>query len=179
VERSAGAAHLGAAALILDLDALLDGPLDAAVFVGWRGISPSFEGQMMRHFGALLAVCFGLLLTAAAHAAPVFEIGSGLDSCGKYIAALGDAPPGKYREMNTARGVYVSENKVYQAWLLGFVTGFNAVYAGDLEQQVTKIDPAGMDLWMRNWCNQHPTQTVLDGAIAFINEMLTNAARKQ
>jgi hypothetical protein len=81
---------------------------------------------MMRHFGALLAVCFGLLLTAVAHAATVFEIGSGQDSCGKYIAALGDAPPGKYRVMNTARGVYICENKVYEQWLLGFVSGFNA-----------------------------------------------------
>jgi hypothetical protein len=139
-----------------------------------------FEGQMMRHFGALLTVCFGLLLTAVAHAASVFEIGAGNNnSCGKFIAAIGDAPPGKYREMNTARGVYVSENKVYQEWLMGFVTGFNASHAGDLEQQVTKIDPAGMDLWMRNWCNKHPTQEVFEGAYAFINEMLTNAARKQ
>ena len=132
----------------------------------------------MKHFGALLAVCFGLLLMAVAHAATVFGVGSGQDSCGRYIAALGDAPPGKYRKMNTAEGVYFSENTVYQQWLMGFVSGFNATHAGDLEQQVKKIDPAGMDLWMRNWCNQHPTQDVFDGAIDFINEMRADAARK-
>jgi hypothetical protein len=137
-------------------------------------------GGMMRHFGALLAICFGLLLTGAAHASSVFGIGAGNNSCGKYIAALGDAPPGKSREMNTARGVYVSENERYLEWLAGFVSAFNAVNAatGDLERQV-QIDAAGMDLWMRNWCNQHPTDSVWDGAIAFIHEMLTNAARKQ
>jgi hypothetical protein len=122
---------------------------------------------MMRHSGALLAICFGLLLTAVAHAAPVFVMGKGHDSCGELIGAIGDAPPGKYGSI---------EHGVYLEWLSGFVSGFNATHAG---QQVRGIDPAGMDLWMRNWCNQHPTEKVVDGAPAFISEMLTNAARKQ
>src|SRR6516164_8714170 len=124
---------------------------------------------------ALLAICFGLLLTAAAHAQTgrTFVIGSGQDSCGKFIAALG-APPGKYRDMNMVGGVYVSENKVYQEWLMGFVTGYNWSHSSDLEREVTKIDPAGMDLGMRNWCNQHPTDSVWDGASVFVNEMLTS-----
>jgi membrane protein required for colicin V production len=29
---------------------------------------------------------------------------------------------------------------------------------------------------MRNWCKQHPTQTVVEGATAFINEIRNNAA---
>jgi hypothetical protein len=61
---------------------------------------------------------------------------------------------------------------------MGFVSGFNVSHVGDLERQVTKIDPAGMDLWMRNWCNKYPTQTVFAGATAFIIEMRTNAARQ-
>ena len=127
----------------------------------------------MRHFGALLAICFGLLLTATTHAAPVFALGAGNKSCGELIGAIGDDPPGKYRSTNTTTGVFVSEHGRYLEWLMGFVSGFNAAHA------VEHIDAAGMDLWMRNWCNQHPTQTVWDGAIAFINEMLSNAARKQ
>jgi hypothetical protein len=121
-----------------------------------------------------------LLLTAdVAHAesGQVFVIGSGWESsCGKFIASLGDVPPGKYREMNNAKGVFVSENHVYIEWLMGYVSGFNAAHAGDLEQQVKKIDPAGMDLWMRNWCNKHPTQKVFDAAAVFIDEMRSNAA---
>jgi hypothetical protein len=54
---------------------------------------------------------------------------------------------------------------------MGFVSGFNAAQSGDLEQQVTKIDPAGMDLWMRNWCNKHPMKTIAEGAAALIEEM--------
>ena len=133
----------------------------------------------MRHFGALLAICFGLLLTATTHAAPVFALGAGNKSCGELIGAIGDDPPGKYRSTNTTTGVFVSEHGRYLEWLMGFVSGFNVAHAGDIEQQVTKIDPAGMDLWMRNWCNQHPTQKFFEGAWFFINEMLTNAARKQ
>jgi hypothetical protein len=134
---------------------------------------------MMRHFGALLAICFGLLLTGVAHATPVFALGAGNNSCGKLIGAIADDLPGQYRSINTATGVFFGDHVGYLQWLMGFVSGFNVAHAGDIEQQVTKIDPAGMDLWMRNWCNQHPTQTVWDGAYAFINEMLTNAARKQ
>jgi hypothetical protein len=118
---------------------------------------------------ALLAICFGLLLTAVAHAAPVFIIGAGHDSCGELIGAIGDAPTGK---MTTTTGVYLE-------WLMGFVSGFNAAHVGERELQVRGIDAAGMDLWMRNWCNQHPTQKVIDGALVFINEMRADAARKQ
>jgi hypothetical protein len=59
---------------------------------------------------------------------------------------------------------------------MGFVSGFNGAHANDVEQQVKGIDLAGMDLWMRNWCNKHPTQKVFEGASAFIDEMLNNAA---
>jgi hypothetical protein len=116
-----------------------------------------------------------LLLTAdvAEAGSSFFVIGSGQDSCGKFIATIGDLPPGKYRNVDTATGVFVSENSEYQEWLEGFVSGFNYRSGGNLEQQVTKIDAAGLDLWMRNWCNKHPTQTVSQGAMTFINEMQT------
>jgi hypothetical protein len=95
------------------------------------------------------------------------------------IAAIGNAPLGKYRTMSTSSGDFVGDYARYMEWLSGFVSGFNAERLSEQERQVTTIDPAGMDLWMRNWCNKHPTQTVAQGAVAFITEMLTNAARKQ
>jgi hypothetical protein len=55
------------------------------------------------------------------------------------------------------------------------VTGFNSAHA-HLAQQIETIDLAGMDLWMRDWCNKHPTQPIFEGAIAFIDEMRTNTA---
>jgi hypothetical protein len=120
-----------------------------------------------------------LLLTAdVAHADTI--IGAGQHSCGRFIADLGSTPPepGNHREMNTPSGVFVNEYTQYQEWLMGFVSGFNAEHAGELEQQVIGIDLAGVDLWMRNWCNKHPTQAVFEGGRAFIDEMRTNAAAR-
>jgi hypothetical protein len=33
-----------------------------------------------------------------------------------------------------------------------------------------------MDLWMRNWCKDHPTEKVFEAATVFINEARTNPA---
>jgi hypothetical protein len=73
-----------------------------------------------------LAACFAAMALGAVAHADAFIIGSGQGSCGKFIASLGDVPPGKYRKMNTAKGDFVDEHKVYQEWLLGFVSGYNA-----------------------------------------------------
>jgi hypothetical protein len=96
-----------------------------------------------------------------------FVIGAGRYSCGKLIAALGKAPPGKQEYMNTAIGVFIDEHSEYQEWLMGFVTGYNFAYSGPGNEQKAQIeiDQAGADLWMRNWCNQHPTLKVFDGAM--------------
>jgi hypothetical protein len=138
---------------------------------------------MMRRFdvGLSLAVCFAAMIWGAvAHAEPgdFVGLGAGQDSCGRFIASIGNAPPGSYRSWNTAKGVLVSENKEYQEWLAGFISGINVMVAtiGKEEQQVRPVDGAGLDLWMRNWCNKHPTNPVVEGAMAFVNEMRTNAA---
>jgi hypothetical protein len=96
------------------------------------------------------------------------------DSCGQFIAAIGDVPPGKYREVNTAKGVFVSEHRAHEEWLMGFVTGFNYAHptdGDDMERQITKLDIAALDLWMRNWCKRHPTNSLFEGMNIFIAEM--------
>jgi hypothetical protein len=50
------------------------------------------------------------------------------------------------------------------------------LHPGEEQQQIVNIDFAGVDLWMRNWCNQHPVKLAFDGGVAFIAEMRTNAA---
>jgi hypothetical protein len=121
-----------------------------------------------------------LLLTAGiAHAEEgLTGWGVGSKSCGQFIATIGKLAPGKYRTIDTKNETFVSENTDYQQWLMGFLTGFNFAHAvDDKEQPIPKrIDLAGMDLWMRNWCNQHPTGSFVDGASAFLGEMRTNAA---
>ena len=140
---------------------------------------------MMKRFDmrVSLAVCFAAMIWGAVAHAEVTGWGVGSHSCGRFIATIGNLPPGEYRSVDPRNDHFVSENTQYQQWLMGFLTGFNfnafnTAPADDQGQQISgRIDLAGMDLWMRNWCNQHPTESVFHGAAAFINEMMrTNAA---
>jgi hypothetical protein len=128
---------------------------------------------MFRLFVLLAAMIWG----AVAHANTIV-IGIGTSSCGKFIASIGNNPPGKIEKIHTPDGDFLSENAEYNQWLLGFVSGFNFAHDDDLGQQV-KVDFAGMDLWIRNWCNKHPMNTVSQAAYAFIDEMRTNAASRR
>jgi hypothetical protein len=90
--------------------------------------------MMKRFMGLSLAVCFAAMISSTvAHAEPgiTMVVGSGQLSCGQFIAAIADAPPGKHRELNTAKGVFVSEHKAHEEWLLGFVSGFNYAHPTD------------------------------------------------
>jgi|SRR6516162_8501479 hypothetical protein len=142
----------------------------------------------MKRFDVGVAVGIAAMIWGAvAHAEQTtYTIGMGNLSCGKYIASIGKRPPGKMQSMTTRDGEFVSENVAYIEWLLGFVSGFNATlsafnaaHPGEEQQQIESIDAAGADLWMRNWCNQHPVKTVFEGAETFITEMRTNAAAAQ
>jgi hypothetical protein len=125
----------------------------------------------------VIALATVVLMADVAHAkTQTWIMGPGHGSCGALIAAAGNTPPGEHKQINMPSGVFIDEYAEYQGWLMGFVSGFNAAHGDDDEQQVKGTDIAGMDLWMRNWCNQHPTETVFDAASAFVNEMLTNAA---
>jgi hypothetical protein len=136
---------------------------------------------MMKRFGT--AICFAAMTlgtVARAETGVAIGWGVGSHSCGRFIAAIGNLPPGQYRPIDTGNVHFVSENTQYQQWLMGFLTGFNFNIAngGDPEQQISgRIDLAGMDLWMRNWCNQHPTKLVYDAADAFIFEH-SNAGKR-
>jgi hypothetical protein len=117
-----------------------------------------------------LAVCFAAMIGGAHAESPgAFAIGIGTYSCGRFIATIGKLPPGNIQTIATGDGDFISENGEYQQWLLGYVSGFNAAHGAEREQQVTRIDIAGMDLWMRNWCNKHPTNSIAEGAVAFLS----------
>ena len=87
---------------------------------------------------------------------------------------------GKSQSIQTGDGEMVGENVGYLQWMMGFVSGFNAAHADDVQRQVVReFDVAGMDLWLRNWCNKHPTQKILHGASAFIDEMRSNTEKRK
>jgi hypothetical protein len=147
---------------------------------GRRAVTAGARGQVMKRFdmGLSLAVCLAAMIWGTVANADYEAIGIGNLSCGKFIASIGKRPPGGITTMSTRNGELVSENAQYVQWLMGFVSGFNAVMAhiGEEQQQVRRVDGAGIDLWMRNWCNKHPTQPFVEAGALFINEMLTNAA---
>jgi hypothetical protein len=142
--------------------------------------NPQHLGEIMKRFDmrVSLAVCFAAMIWGAVAHANTIVIGIGTTSCGKFIASIGKNAPGKIEKISTRDGDFFSENAEYNQWLIGFVSGFNFAHDDDLGQQV-KSDLAAMDLWMRNWCNKHPTNTVSQGAYAFIDEMRSNAAADQ
>jgi hypothetical protein len=118
-----------------------------------------------------------VLISGTAHADEILVIGAGQKTCGSFISAVGDAPPGQFPLVNTRHGEFDGELRNYQSWLMGFATGVNAEQAENQGQQIFKVDIAAIDLWMRNWCNRHPTQTVFEGALAFRTEMRKQSSR--
>jgi hypothetical protein len=52
----------------------------------------------------------------------------------------------------------------------GFVSGYNAAYEATTDDQI-RIDLSSLDLWLRNWCNAHPTKTVADAGQALRDEL--------
>jgi len=92
---------------------------------------------MMKRFEMRAAICFAAMtLVGVAHAetGTVTVFGVGAYSCRQFIAATGNIAPGKVQVqvMDNTPGRFVSENSMYQQWLMGFVTGFNAGYGGEL-----------------------------------------------
>lgn len=72
--------------------------------------------------------------------------------------------------MKTADGrTLFDESAIYKNWLLGYLTAVN-VMRDDSVMPSIELDNEAIDLWMRNWCNAHPTSSMFDGARAFVAE---------
>jgi hypothetical protein len=74
--------------------------------------------------------------------------GAGARSCGTYIAGSGDF---QFRA-------------VYESWGYGFLSAANAAAYGR-GVQVPYPDTAAFDLYMDNFCRQHPLETYADGVM--------------
>ena len=125
---------------------------------------------MMRFTIVLIATTFLTASVTRAQESGTFVIGAGLDSCGKFIAASADYKPGTFAQIEAPSGRYMSESIRYQQWFMGFVSALNSAHSNDIGKQIN-VDIAGLDLWMRNWCNQHPVEKVFEGMMAFRKQM--------
>jgi hypothetical protein len=60
----------------------------------------------------------------------------GQRSRGQFIAAVGNGPVGAVRQFkNSSNEQYYGELIRYHEWMMGFVTGHNALYAADFSSQ--------------------------------------------
>jgi hypothetical protein len=86
---------------------------------------------------------FGLMVAAVLFASPAFAgdedvavVGAGQRSCGQFIAAVGNAPVGSVKQFKSSSNEqYFGELIRFHEWMMGFMTGFNAIYAGDFNSR--------------------------------------------
>jgi hypothetical protein len=88
-------------------------------------------------------------------------LGSGGASCGTWTAD---------RQRNE------SKSQLNQAWVLGYVSGYNVHKSSD-DGMTKPMDTRSMMLWIDNWCDANPTRDIADAAKALIEELTGRAER--
>ena len=120
----------------------------------------------MRYIATVAALILSYGPTAS-YAQQAYVQGMGNNSCGKYLAAVHGHAPGKGSGFNDRwRGKFSDDHSLYMAWLGVFFSAMNWLVLD--EPNGIKTDNAAIDLWIRNWCEQNPTKTLLDAASAFV-----------
>lgn len=113
-----------------------------------------------------LAIVALMSLSALAADDPLWVVsGIGVDSCASYTLALDADRPTAAIEMNGK--LYYTAANAYTQWLNGFVTAANMAGPQDLKSQI-KVDVNGLALWVRQYCVQHPSDSIVAAAGAFV-----------
>jgi hypothetical protein len=120
----------------------------------------------MRYIVTVAALILSYGITASYAQSGVVH-GMGNNSCGKYLAAVHGHAPGKGTGFNDRwRGKFSDDHSLYMQWLAGFLTATNLWVTN--EPNSIRFDGAAIDVWIRKWCEQNPTKTLLDAASAFV-----------
>lgn len=96
----------------------------------------------------------------------VAVVGSGTDSCAKFLSATDGHKLqiiGVYTALDGNK--YFSENALYLEWIKGFISSFNMLH----DSMKIDVDNWATELWIRNWCNKHPTERLVTAADQFIH----------
>ena len=67
------------------------------------------------------------------------------------------------RRRERSEGQYFDERFLYMTWLNGFLSATNVNSSTDI-----RSDRAAIDVWMRRWCEQNPTKSVVAAALVFV-----------
>jgi hypothetical protein len=90
--------------------------------------------------------------------------GIGADSCASYVLALSENRPTAAITME-GKTFYTTAN-AYTQWINGFLTAMNAT--GKPGQGQIQVDVNGIALWVKNYCEANPSESIVMGAGAFI-----------
>jgi hypothetical protein len=116
-----------------------------------------------------VALLLGCISNAGHAQQPHFYAGGiGRSPCGQYLSAFHDRPPGKIRTITHPQGEFVDEAARYTDWLAGFFTASNWWIARTGKDNSVRADYVTIDVWMKRWCEQNPTKSVLEGAIEYV-----------
>lgn len=114
-------------------------------------------------FASLLLIC-----TLAEAIDPPRQLvvvsGIGSDSCASYVLALADNRPSTAMTMDGK--TYYTMANAYTQWINGFVTAINL--SGRPGTNQIQVDVNGIAMWVRNWCEANPSESIVAGAGAFV-----------
>jgi hypothetical protein len=119
----------------------------------------------MRRILLILAASGAWTNTHAQESSGWWIAGIGNDSCASYVLALNVDQPAA--AMVAQGKTYFTMANAYSQWLGGFVSAVNSSRKSGPEQ--IKVDMNGIALWVKNYCETHPSERLVYGAGAFIN----------
>jgi hypothetical protein len=129
----------------------------------------------MRHYaGSLVIIASTLAFTATAPAENILSRGIGSSSCASFLGSVNGTQPGHITTTSLGRrgtsetSEYFSEDALYAAWIHGFLEAINK---GSDDAHKMTGDYAGVDLWLRNWCQTHPADPLGWAVQAFVQAM--------
>jgi hypothetical protein len=100
----------------------------------------------------------------------ILSRGFGNDSCGKYLAATEGRGPSMSYTLQNPLGEFTDRSALYYQWIQGFLTGINITNWGKAPQM--NVDMEGVDLWIRKYCRENPTDNITLAVKAFVREHL-------
>lgn len=118
----------------------------------------------MIRIGFAVSLCLALT-SAYAQKVPDGSIpiwGRARDTCGTYVLALQKHQPMAIMDWQGEN--YGTPSYVYSQWIAGYVSaqamnGRPITYLGDIN---------GMAMWIKNYCEKNPTETVFGAAVNFV-----------
>jgi len=102
------------------------------------------------------AILLALMVSSRAEETGIVVYNLGRSSCGELVLALN---ANTHNTGMSYRGqMWFSKASAFAEWISGYITAQNA--ARPVRQQLN-LDMAGMSLWLKKYCEQNPTMSMM------------------